>query len=190
MANIINLFSKKRDQTGSFEELLQPHVEHLYRVAYRLTSNQVDAEDLVQDFLLQIYPRFEELQQIEKLKAWLARSLYNRFIDNIRRNKRNPVSDAVSDEVLDYMPGSTTGPDHDTEAHLMQSQLHQLMQNLNEDQRHVVMLHDMEGYTLSELEQILDTPIGTLKSRLHRARKAIKDGLKMEPSASLLRLNG
>lgn len=169
---------------------MQPHVGHLYRLAYRLTNQQQAAEDLVQDILVQFYPRRHELADIDKLRPWLARSLYNRFIDNIRRNKRNPLSDAGDETILDFMPDYEAVPERETEQDLMYQRLHQALQGLNEDQRMVVMFHDMEGYTLSELEDIFEVPLGTLKSRLHRARQAIKSHLAMEPSDTLLRLKG
>lgn len=189
MAAILDFFSKKQSP-DEFEVLLKPHVGHLYRVAYRLTSQPEAAEDLVQDIMLHFYPKLQELKQIENLKPWLTRSLYNRFIDNLRKNKRNPVTDALEDTVLESMADSNLQPEHETEQNLMQQRLEYALMQLNEDQRHVVMLHDMEGYTLIELAEIMSTPVGTLKSRLHRARNSIKATLSMEPSDTLMRVKG
>jgi len=189
MAAILDFFSKKQSP-DEFEALLKPHVGHLYRVAYRLTNQAEAAEDLVQDVMLHFYPKLNELKQIENLKPWLARSLYNRFIDNLRKAKRNPVTDAMEDTVLETITDHNLQPEHETEQDLMHQRLEQALQQLNDDQRHVVMLHDMEGYTLTELAEIMAVPVGTLKSRLHRARNSIKASLSMEPSDTLMRVKG
>ena len=189
MANILDFFSKQQSP-DEFETLLKPHVGHLYRVAYRLTNQVEAAEDLLQDVMLHFYPKCEELKQIENLKPWLTRSLYNRFIDNLRKNKRNPITDAVDDSVLSVIVDHAVEPERETEQDLMQVSLNKALYALNEDQRHVVMLHDMEGYTLTELSDIMGTPVGTLKSRLHRARGSIKQSLSMEPSETLMRVKG
>lgn len=167
---------------------MQPHLGHLYRVAYRLTNNPDAAEDLVQDIMLHFYPKLAELRQIDNLRPWLARSLYNRFIDNIRRDKRNPITSAANEDAMAIMPDLEAEPEREMEQDLLQVRLNDALNTLNEDQRHVVMLHDMEGYTLTELAQVLDTPLGTLKSRLHRARNSLKEQLAMEPSDTLLRI--
>lgn len=169
---------------------MKPYIGHLYRVAYRLTGQQEAAEDLVQDIMLHFYPRLDELKKIASLKPWLTRSLYNRFIDNIRKDKRNPVADALEDTVLETVTDQSPVPEHEVEQDLMQQRLEHALQQLNEDQRHVVMLHDMEGYTLTELADIMSVPVGTLKSRLHRARNSIRQSLEMEPSDTLLRVRG
>jgi len=189
MATILDLFSKKQSP-DEFEALLKPHVGHLYRVAYRLTNQPEAAEDLVQDLMLHFYPKLQELKQIENLKPWLARSLYNRFIDNLRKSKRNPISDALEDTVLESVTDQNLQPDHETEQGLMQIRLTKALDQLNEDQRYVIMLHDMEGYTLTELAEVMGTPVGTLKSRLHRARNRVKEVLSLEPSETLMRVKG
>lgn len=180
----------KRKQTDPFEALLVPHMESLYRLAYRLSGQQSDAEDLVQDLLIKLYPRLDELQELEKLRPWLARSLYNLYIDKVRRQNRNPVQGG-EDELqvaLDQIHEPQHIPEQLIQQHQLQGRIQAALECLNEDQRNLVALHDMEGYTLPELETILDTPLGTLKSRLHRARARLKDILAMEPSAEARRV--
>lgn len=189
MANILEFFSKS-NSTDEFEAMLKPHLSHLYRVAYRLTNQAEAAEDLLQDVMLHFYPKYQELKKIENLKSWLARSLYNRFIDNLRKNKRNPVTDAMDDTVLSVVVDHEVEPERETEQSMMHERINRSLDKLNEDQRHVVMLHDMEGYTLTELAEIMGTPVGTLKSRLHRARCSIRKSLEMEPSETLMRVKG
>lgn len=189
MAGILDFFANKQSP-DEFEALLKPHIGYLYRVAYRLTNQAEAAEDLLQDVMLHFYPKCQELKKIENLKPWLARSLYNRFIDNLRKNKRNPVTDAMDDSKLSVVVDQALEPERETEQSLMQNRISQSLEYLNEDQRQVVVLHDMEGYTLTELSDMMSTPVGTLKSRLHRARASIRKSLAMEPSETLMRVKG
>ena len=183
MGTIIQLF--RRRHQNAFEALLSPHIEHLYRLAYRFTGQRSDAEDLVQDLLVKLFPRQHELEHIERLRPWLARTLYHHFIDQVRRNERNPVTTALA--ILPDSHGnsltelSTQG---DSEHAVIQRQLAAALMRLSPDHRAVISLHDIEGYTLQELEFMLDTPLGTLKSRLHRARAGLREALAMEPFSS------
>jgi RNA polymerase sigma-70 factor (ECF subfamily) len=183
MGTLPDLFRARRG--GSFEAVLAPHIEHLYRLAYRFTGNRADAEDLVQDLLVKLYPRRAELAAIDYLQPWLVRALYNLFIDSVRRAGRSPLTDASGDEVL---PALEDVPARDPEDPLLQQRLQQALLALNADQRSLIVLHDIEDYTLQELEQLLDAPVGTLKSRLHRARARLRGLLAMEPSGARQRL--
>lgn len=175
---IIDLFRRKQQ---GFEGLVAPHIDHLYRLAYRFCGDRHDAEDLVQDLLTKLYPKYRELQAIEALRPWLARSLYHLFIDNTRKDKRTPDIADLDDELLEALPGETDGPEQQLRGEQLQQQLNHALEQLNPDQRALISLHDIEGYTLPELESLLDTPLGTLKSRLHRARAHLRKSLQTEP---------
>lgn len=180
----------RRRKPPPFEALLEPHLDWLFRLAYRLTQQRADAEDLVQDLLIRLFPRHEELAAVEQLRPWLGRALYNAFVDRVRHSARRPD---MHGEALDDLPGLTneeTGPEQDMEQLLLQRRLLALLAELPGDQRAVVALHDMEGYSLPELEHILQIPVGTLKSRLHRARQRLRTALAMEPSAHGERVKG
>ena len=178
----MTLLSLFANRPGRFESLLAPHVEPLYRFAYRLTGNRPDAQDLVQDLLTRLYPRTDELRQVAELRPWLARALYNRFVDQLRRRQTDALGAADPNEESLYAAADHgPGPEQETERGLLQRRIAVALSRLNPDQRTIVALHDMEGYTLAELETVLETPIGTLKSRLHRARAALPDLLDMEP---------
>lgn len=188
MATIVQLF--RRRHPDSFEVLLAPHIEHLYRLAYRFTGQRDEAEDLVQDLLLKLYPRRHELEHIEALRPWLARTLYHHFIDTVRRAGRSPLTDSTSDTaILEELEDSAATPEQEVETLQLQRRLTDAMAALNPDQRAIVSLHDVEGYTLQELQTLLDTPIGTLKSRLHRARARLRELLEMEPFSEQRRLS-
>lgn len=173
----ISLFSRSKGGAPSFEELLAPHMEPLYRLAFRFCGSQHEAEDLLQDLLVKLYPKHKELMQIENLRPWLARSLRNLFIDNLRQQQRSPI-DYSGEQPLD---DSETMVCHQSDPyrHLAMTQLQgrilEAMESLNEEQKLLIMMHDIESYTLAEIAEILETPIGTLKSRLHRSRARLRE---------------
>jgi RNA polymerase sigma-70 factor (ECF subfamily) len=182
-------FRRTRVAASKFEDLLRPHVEHLYRLAWRFTGSVADAEDLVQDVLLKLYPRTRELSDIEQLRPWLVRVLYHQYVDFVRQQARSPITDpAPSSEgdgdPLDGLPAVQDGPEEHAERGQWHECILRALDQLNPDQRAVVTMHDIEGYSLEELETILETPIGTLKSRLHRARHRLRALLVMEPFAA------
>jgi RNA polymerase sigma-70 factor (ECF subfamily) len=179
-------FRRTRTAASKFEDILRPHVEYLYRLAWRFTGNKADAEDLVQEVLLKLYPRAQELFDIEQLRPWLARVLYHQYVDLVRRRARSPIADSSvgtegNDDPLDGLPTSEEGPEEHAERGQWHERILWALDQLNPDQRAVVAMHDIEGYSLEELETILETPIGTLKSRLHRARDRLRGLLAMEP---------
>lgn len=164
----------KRSMAGRFDALLRPHVPTLYRSAYRFTRRREDAEDLVQDLLTRLYPRTPELERVEDLKPWLLRSLYHAFVDTTRKRQRIPEDACALDEEAMAAPED---PAQDVLQREQRLALNAAIEQLTPEQRAVVMLHLVEGYTLPELEQVLGVPIGTLKSRLHRAKAHLQDAL-------------
>lgn len=171
---------------GRFEAMVRPHLESMFRLAYRLTGNRTNAEDLVQDVLVKVYPRLTEMTRIGNLGAWLARVLYNQFIDDKRSATRSPIYLAIDNttdesDVLDSLAADDTRPTQDPAQNMeqdrQQQRIHDAMMKLEEGHRTILLMHDVEGYTFAELGEILDCPVGTLKSRLHRARAALRDRL-------------
>ena len=181
-----------RQAQEAFAALLQPHFSRLYSLAYRLTGTQADAEDLVQDVLVKLYERRPELSNIRDLAPWLGRVLYNQFIDDKRRYNRQPLSLVGSTSDLDAVLATNDQPNHtDDPRHLSsRAQEHQALMlaldKLSEEHRLVLIMHDVEGYKLPELQQLTGTAVGTLKSRLHRARARLKSLLQQHPG----QLNG
>lgn len=167
------------NQHASFEKLLKPHMDRLYRMSFRLAGNRSEAEDLFQDVLTKVYPRVGELIDIEYPGSWLCRIMYNHFIDNRRRFARQRLV-AVSEDRLpagsgiEEMPGGS-GPVIDAERRDTIMRLDNALRQLSDEHRLVVLLHDTEGYKLAEIQELTDTPIGTLKSRLHRARARLRE---------------
>lgn len=158
-------------RSDAFESLLRPHLDRLYRLAYRFTGSVDDAEDLVQELCVRLYPRLAELRKLDNAAPWLARALHNLFVDQVRRAGRSPV-EAVED--LPEVPSPAAGPEDETVRELTLGRIEAALERLPAEQRAVLAWHDIEGYTLEELADSRDLPLGTLKSRLHRARAALK----------------
>lgn len=158
-----------------FERIMRPWLDDLRRLSIRLTGNVDDAEDLLQDLLLRLQPRMDEVAALDQPRPWLARVLYRMFVDQWRRRRSAPDRDDASD--VDDQPGIEDAPDAAFERALTRERLQDALDRLPDFQREVVLLHDVEGYTLTEIATITRTPTGTLKSRLHRARAALRADL-------------
>lgn len=178
MKNIFSIWQARKNPNSGFEELVAPHIDRLYRLGYRFSGTRHDAEDLIQELLVKLYPRSKELSNIEKLGPWLSKSLYHLFIDQTRRMTNSPVALAEGIGIeLEAVACVNAGPDEYLVREQRFAKLEQALFTLNFEQRTLVAMHDMEGYTLPELSSMLDTPLGTLKSRLHRARASLREQL-------------
>ncbi|AWB68436.1 hypothetical protein C2869_19380 [Saccharobesus litoralis] len=177
MGQLLQLFAGKQKQL-SFEALLAPYMNLMFKVAYQYTGSHADAEDLLQDLLIDLYANQQKLQGIEKLKPWLMRCLYNKFIDSYRKNKHLADVDSLDNEQVVSLAAYAS--EHDDK--VLHQQIIAGLAHLSSSHRAVLCLHDMNGYSLPELSEILDKPLGTLKSDLHRAREKLKMSLKLQPS--------
>jgi RNA polymerase sigma factor (sigma-70 family) len=176
---ILSFAGKK--PTSNFEALVRPHITYLYRLAFRFCGNQEDAEDLVQDLLVKLYPRAAELEKVEKLRPWMVTSLYRMFVDGTRRKARTPLE--LIDNEAAFYETSANGeltPDQDLAEDQRLDRIQHAFQRLSEEHRVLLTLHDIEGYRLVELETMLDVPVGTLKSRIHRARARMRKMLEVD----------
>lgn len=166
-------------QQAHFTRFITPHLTRLYRLAYRLTATRSDAEDLIQDLLIKIYPRTDELLSLDNPAAWLARVLYHLHIDSHRQQTRSAVhlavDNSVSDSALNSLPDTAQQTAQSSHQALELDWLQAAIDQLSEEHRTLLLMHDVEGYTLNELTDILDVPLVTLKSRLHRARARLRD---------------
>ena len=164
-------------QIAGFEQLLRPHMERLYRLAFRLAGNKAEAEDLFQDVLIKMYVRLDDLAEIEDPGTWLSRVLYNHFVDNHRKYSRRRLvvvaESSIPGESVEALAGDSN-PQTDAERSDNIIRLEAALAQLSEEHRQVVLLHDTEGYKLSEIQELTGDPIGTVKSRLHRARARLR----------------
>lgn len=182
MDNLIAIKTSAEEKVKlDFESLLLPHLEYLYRISYRFTGSRADAEDLVQDLLVKLYPRRRNLAGVEKLRPWLVRVLYRLFVDNKRKHKRSPLKLVINKhetdakDPLEQIPASEPNPEEYAQRRILSERIEQALNMLGKDHRAIITLHDIEGYQLNELETLLEVPLGTLKSRLHRGRARLKE---------------
>ena len=180
MASIIQFFRAHKGKE-QFASLLRPHIEPMYRMAYRWTRSQEDAEDLVQDVLIKLANRVEEMLAVEQLRPWLIKVLYRRFVDLYRREQSSPVVQ-LNQDADESDPVDRAAADEDVEGRLEQQQvMAAALDDLDDDQRDVIQLYAVEGYTALEIAEILDVNVGTVKSRLQRARARLKKFLGAGP---------
>ncbi|MFU8822172.1 MAG: RNA polymerase sigma factor [Gammaproteobacteria bacterium] len=186
------------DPAAEFERLLRPLIPLLYRQAFRWTTARDQAEDLVQELLLRLYPRLDELARVERLQPWVLRVMYRIFVDQHRRASKSPVrpmheasarDEHAGENPEDHFPDPSPQPEQLLETALLGERLVAAWSLLGEDQRVVVSMHDIEGYRLEEISGMLEVPVGTLKSRLHRARARLRELLAMEPSCAAVRVS-
>jgi RNA polymerase sigma factor (sigma-70 family) len=150
-----------------FAALIRQHYRALYKAAYRLTRSAVDAEDLVQEVCLRAYPRLTEVERLEQPRGWLMRVLYRLFIDLRRRYERTNVR--AIDENEEFMSDAPS-PAEEADRALDRLRIEDAWRHLNHEQRLLLALHDVEGYSLAEIHTLTGIKDGTIKSRLHRAR--------------------
>ena len=183
---MITMSDKKQQSQNDvvFEEEFYPHAEALYNFAYNLTYNEDDASDLVQETYMKAYRFIDKYIQGTNAKAWLFKILKNAFINQYRKASKRPTK-VDFEEIVSY---------HDEEENTKYSSFidlrEEIYQNMMGDEvtnavnalpvdfRAVILLCDIEGFTYEEISKIVNIPIGTVRSRLHRARNMLKEQLK------------
>jgi RNA polymerase sigma-70 factor (ECF subfamily) len=167
-----------------FETEARPHLDTLYSAALRLTRSPVDAEDLVQDTLVRAYRFFDRFEAGTNFKAWLLRIQMNTFVNRYRRATRErqvfdgPMAAPVGEGVMSRatMRG-LTDPVGNAQRQLIAREINRAFEELSDDARAMVLLADVEELSYKEIAEVLGCPIGTVMSRLHRARKQLQSSL-------------
>ncbi len=166
-----------------FERDALPLLPNLYAAALRLTRNPSDAEDLTQEAFLRAYRGFAGFQEGTNLRAWMYRILTNTFINAYRKKQREPQT--VADEDIEdwylYDRLGEAGAQESAETSVLEripdQDVQRALEALPEQFRMAVWLADVEGFSYKEIAEILDVPIGTVMSRLHRGRKSLQKAL-------------
>ncbi len=172
------------DRRLRFERDAMQYVDQLYSAAMRMARNPSDAEDLVQEAYTKAFSAFHQYKPGTNLKAWLYRILTNTYINLYRKRQREPLqsnSDTIEDWQLARAESHTSSGLRSAEAealdHLPDSDVKRALQDIPEEFRLAVYFADVEGYAYKEISDIMNTPIGTVMSRLHRGRRMLRDML-------------
>ncbi len=178
----MNLNSEDILKQREFNAEMIPHMDALYNFAIRLSSDPNDAEDLVQDTIVKAYRFFASYERGTNAKAWLFRILKNSYINNYRKQSKQPYQ-VDYDEISTYYESvrsersDTTDMEEIMYRELLDDEVTTALNKLPEDFRTVVLLCDIEGFTYEEIANMLDVPIGTIRSRLHRGRNLLRTSL-------------
>ena len=171
-----------RSEKGSIREDAAAYIDQLYRVAYHLTKKKYDAEDLVQETYLRAINNYGQFEPGTNLKAWLTRILYNLFVNHYHHDKKTVSIDERATDTetswLDTMESSDRGPETEFLQTELKDQLKEALDGLSEEFATPVVLVDIGGFSYAEVAEIVSCPVGTVRSRLFRARSALASKLR------------
>ena len=173
------------EEVEAFEALVERYGRQIYNIAYRMAGNDADAKDLTQEAFIRVFRAFRRIDPEGSLESWLYRIVSNLFIDMLRRRPKvriesldAPVVTPKGGEVQRDVPDERTNPEAEVLEAQLDSDVQRALMVLSVDLRAVVVLSDIEGYSYEEIGETLRIPVGTVKSRLHRARKTLADRLR------------
>jgi RNA polymerase sigma-70 factor (ECF subfamily) len=171
---------------ATFAEDAMPLMDGLYSAAMRMTRNTADAEDLVQETYLKAFNAYERFEAGTNLKAWMYRILTNSYINAYRKKQRRPDESDIDDIEDLYLYRRLGGAESAVLSRSAEDELLEMfgedevklaLEDLPEHYRIPILLADVEGFAYKEIAEILDVPIGTVMSRLHRGRKQLQKRL-------------
>lgn len=172
------------EELARYDGIVQRYARHVYNIAYRMTGNEADARDLSQEAFLRVYRALRRVQPGTPLESWLYRIVSNLYIDLLRRRPKARVEsldapiDTPRGEMAREFPDVAANPEAVFERVHIDGAIQQALGILSPDLRMVVVLSDIEGFAYEEIAAILRVPLGTVKSRLHRARQVLQQRLR------------
>ncbi|MFW6638475.1 sigma-70 family RNA polymerase sigma factor [Nocardiopsis algeriensis] len=176
--------TRDEEQVLDFAAAVTPFADQLYPTALRMTRNPADAEDLVQETFTKAFANFHQFRAGTNLRAWLYRILTNTFINGYRKKQREPRQE-TTDEIKDWQLAAAEAhtssgmrsAENEVLDRLPDSDIKQALARLPEEFQEVIYLVDIEGYAYKEVAERMGTPLGTVMSRLHRARRQLREML-------------
>ncbi len=161
-----------RADPQAWDEIIERYGERIYNLAFRFTGNQAEAEDLTQDIFLKLYRNLDRYRGDVPLMAWALRLSRNLCIDHYRHHRARRQAETVSDEVLEHLP---SGDDLERRSQKRERRrlVRQALAEMSESLASVVMLRDLQGLSYDEIATFFEVPVGTVKSRLNRARREL-----------------
>lgn len=174
-------FQVSPDPRAEFEDLVGKHFRRFYNFAYRLTGNREDAEDVLQEALLRAYRAFASYDRQKPFESWVFQILTNLAIDLLRRRRKRKVVSLNRPPTLEEdgmegweIPSEDPGPDELVERKILSREMELALRALPEGYRTVLLLCDVEEYSYQEIAEITCVSIGTVRSRIHRARSMLR----------------
>lgn len=169
----------KKNDISAFEELISSYTKPLLNYIYRYVKNQADAEDILQETYIKVYNSLKTFEGNSSFKTWLYRIATNLCIDFLRKNKKNDQNLSLSQTTEDgeyelQIPDNTFSPEIYTKKNAAQAALMSAMETLSREHRTIITLRDIEGFSYDEIAEATNTTVGTVKSRINRARSHLK----------------
>ena len=175
------------DDNARFEQSVRPHFARLYRLAWRLTGSKDAGEDLFQELMIKAFASLDKIETLDRPGPWLARVMYNLFVDQHRRFARQRMLLVEEGQLGGEGLAAFAGKD-DPELDSLQAEhtrrLEAALGEISEEHRIVVLLHDADGHKITEIQELMGIPAGTIKSRLHRARAHLRQILEKDGTLS------
>ncbi len=179
---VVDLPETDEQRLARFERDALPYLDQLYGGALRMTRNPADAEDVVQETFVKAFAKFHTFTEGTNLKAWLFRILTNTYINLYRKRQREPRQSSAEElddwqiaQTQAYVTGELKSAEAEALERITDDAVVDALAQVPEDFRLAVYLADVEGFSYKEIAEIMDTPVGTVMSRLHRGRKILRD---------------
>ena len=167
------MFGFKNKQRQIFNELAMPLMDSLYGTALKLTHNEEDAEDLIQDTFLKAYKYFDSFEQGTNFKAWIFKIMTRLFYDHYKAKKQRMSRTTEVEDIENFK--SQNREEIEGERVILAAEIEYALNQLSDDFRLPVVLSDIQGFSYQEIAEVLDCPVGTVMSRLYRGRKKLKE---------------